>query len=121
MPATWNPCGNRSASSALQPWTQGSTPEEQAVSFTHGHPRFRMLLRPSNYDEESWSHLIGERAHAYHVAALRMVARRAVATDEDCVAIDVGAGSGYMSLTAASLGCNVFSFEPNPVTARLAR
>ena len=117
-------CGPPRAASATlrQPWNMTASVREHLVTFAHGHPPFQMLLRPSNYDgPESWSRLIREQEYVYHIAMLRMIIAHVVRKGEECVAVDVGANSGYISLAAASLGCKVRAFEANPSTAKNAR
>ena len=113
-------CGRTPPAVLQRTWNETRAVREHEITFVHGHPPFQMRLRPSIYDEDNWSSLIREREYTYHVALLRMVVR-SLDAGTDCVAVDVGANSGYVSLAAASLGCKVTSFEANPWTARLAQ
>lgn len=114
-------CGVREPPTLLRlAWNATLATREHLVTFSHGHPPFRMLLRPSNYDADNWRRLLLEKEYVYHVALLRTIVSHFV-PPEECVALDVGANSGYVSLAAASLGCTVVAAEANPSTARNAR
>ena len=115
-------CGWRERPACLRmAWNETLASREHLVTFANGHPAFQMLLRPTNYDgEDNWRRLLLEQEYAYQVALLRTVVSQLV-EPSDCVALDVGANSGYVSLAAASLGCRVVAVEANPSTAKNAR
>lgn len=100
------------------PWSVNATAD---AHFAQGHPPFGMHLHASMYDPISWARVLKEQEYVYHVAAFRMAVRYFVPKGLSCRAIDVGANSGYVSLVAASLSCDVDAFEANPMTAQVAR
>lgn len=116
-------CGKRRQPWVIkQPWDKTLRENKNhPVRFVHGHPPFRMKLRPSTFDERMWMRLLTEQEYIFQVAVMDMIVRKVVPPSQQCGAVDIGANAGYISLVAASLGCGVDALEASPATAENAQ
>jgi len=93
--------------------------EVLVATYNTRHPAFYMKLPVRNYDKGSLLSAMQEEEYRFAQAVVLSVQQQLVPQDKPCNILDVGANIGYISILAATMGCNVISFEANPTTAHV--